>query len=109
MKHVLMTAIVLLLSAGPALAGEIFGTMTEGTKAVGAGVKVDISIAGKTYTAETDTFGSFRLIVKEKGKCTLTARFKDQSPSFQLVSYDKAARYDLILEAKEGKYFLRRK
>ena len=109
MKSVVMAAFLVVLSAVPALAGEIFGTLSEGTKPVDAGVKVEISIAGKSYAGETDKFGSFRLIVKEKGKCTLTVRYKDQSPSFQLVSYDKAARYDLVLEAKDGKYSLRRK
>jgi hypothetical protein len=109
MKAIVVVAFLVALSAASALAGEIFGTLSEGTKPVDAGVKVDISIAGKSYAGETDKFGSFRLIVKEKGKCTLTVRYKDQAPSFQLVSYDKAARYDLVLEAKDGKYSLRRK
>jgi hypothetical protein len=109
MKSVVVVAFLVALSAAPAFSGEIFGTLSEGTKPVDAGVKVEISIAGKSYAGETDKFGSFRLIVKEKGKCTLTVRYKDQSPSFQLVSYDKAARYDLVLEATDGKYSLRRK
>jgi hypothetical protein len=100
---------LLLLSATTALAGEIFGTLSEGTKALDAGVKLDIAIAGKTYAGETDKYGSYRVIVKEKGKCTLTVHYKNQLPSFQLVSYDKATRYDLILEAKDGTYSLRRK
>jgi len=109
MKSIGIAIFLLSLSAGSAAAGEIFGTLSEGTKAVDAGVKLEITIAGKTYAGETDKFGSYRVVVKEKGKCTLTAKYKDQSPAFQLVSYDKATRYDLILEAKNGTYSLRRK
>ncbi len=109
MKSTMMLAILLLLTSTTAAAGEIFGTLSEGTKGIDAGVKVQISIAQKTYQAETDKFGSYRVIVKETGKCTLTVYYEDQSPSFQLVSYDKARRYDLILETKDGSYYLRRK
>jgi len=109
MKSTMMLAILLLLTSTTAVGGEIFGTLSEGTKAVDAGVKVQISIAQKTYQAETDKFGSYRVIVKESGKCTLTVHYKDQSPVFQIVSYDKARRYDLVLETKDGTYFLRRK
>lgn len=109
MKSILIVVVLLGLLATPAVAGEIFGTLSEGTKAVDAGVKLVISISGKADTTATDKFGSYRFIVKDKGKCTLTVHYKTQSPSVQVVSYDKATRYDLILEAKEGAYSLRRK
>lgn len=109
MKTRIMVLVALFCSASPLLAGEVFGTITEGNKPLAAGVKLDIVASGKSYAAETDKFGSYRIIVKEKGKCTLTIRLRDQSPSVELFSYDRSTRYDWILETKDGKLSLRRK
>jgi len=109
MRYVLV--LVLLLSFTlPALAGEIFGTVTEGGKAVPAGVKVTIAAGEKSYEGETDKFGSYRIFVKEKGKCTITVHLKeDNAPSAELVSFDKSMRYDWQVATEEGKTVLRRK
>jgi hypothetical protein len=109
MKSTATMLLTLLLSASPVVAGEVFGTITDGSKPVAAGVKVDIAVSGKTYTAETDKFGSYRIVVKEKGKCKLTVHISEQSPSVDLFSYDRSTRYDWILGTKDGKLFLRRK
>ncbi len=101
--------LLLLLWTSPLLAGEVFGTITESNKPVPAGTKLEIAVAGKTYTAETDKFGSYRVIVKEKGKGTLTVRIRNQSPSADLFSYDRSTRYDWILDTKDAKISLRRK
>ena len=104
-----IVTLALVLSASTVLAGEVFGTITDGKKPIAEGTKVEISVSGKSYAAETDRFGSYRIVVKEKGKGTLTVRLKDQSPSVEFYSYDKSTRYDWVLEAKEGKLALRRK
>ena len=91
------------------LAGEMFGTLREGGKAVTKGIKVEIVISEKTYTGETDAYGSYRVYVVEKGKCTLKVYYNKQTPSFDVYSYDKSTRYDMNLEAKDGKYLLKRK
>jgi hypothetical protein len=91
------------------LAGEMFGTLREGGKAVTKGIKVEIVIAEKTYAGETDAYGSFRLFVVEKGKCTLKVYYNKQTPSFDVYSYEKSTRYDMNLETKDGKYLLKRK
>ncbi len=109
MKSTIAVLLALLFFASPLLAGEVFGTITEGNKPVAAGVKIEIGASGKTYAGQTDKFGSYRVIVKEKGKCTFTIRIKDQAPSVDLFSYDRATRYDWILETKDGKLSLRRK
>jgi len=90
-------------------AGELYGTITDGTKPVGGGVKLEITSSGKVYGGETDKFGSYRIFVKEKGKCTLTVHVKDQTAAVELFSYDKSTRYDWILDTHEGKLMLRRK
>lgn len=109
MKHLSILAIFLLLAAGSALAGELFGTISEGSKPVAAGVKVEVTAGGKTYSTETDKFGGYRLFVKEKGKCTLKVSYKDQTPTFAVASFDKSTRYDFLLTQKDGKYTLGRK
>jgi hypothetical protein len=102
-------ALMLLLAASTVLGGEVFGTITDGKKPVSEGTKVEITLSGKSITVETDKFGSYRLVVKEKGKGTITVHIRDQSPSVEFFSYDKSTRYDWILESKDGKLILRRK
>ena len=109
MKFTGALLMVLLFTASVMRAGEVYGTITDGNKPVAAGVKVEITVAGKTFTAETDKFGSYRIVVKEKGKGKFTIHIDDQTPSFSLVSYDRSMRYDWILETTDGKLSLRRK
>ncbi len=105
-----ITILFALLLPMQLLAGEIFGSITENGKPVGENVKLEIATSNKTtYTDSTDKFGAYRVFVKEKGKCTVTLFYKDQTLSAELFSYDKSLRYDWVLEAKEGKYALRRK
>jgi len=109
MKPTVLVMLALFVAATAVRAGEVRGTIISGNKPVAAGVKVEIAVAGKTYTAETDKFGSYRIVVKEKGKCTITVHLGDQSVSTELFSYDRSTRYDWVLEAANGKLSLRRK
>jgi hypothetical protein len=105
-----IVTMLLFLSASCALAGEVYGTITDGSKPIAAGIKVEIDASGKVYKAETDKFGSYRIYVKGKGKCTLTVHIKkEESPSVELFSYDKSTRYDWVLETKGDTLSLRRK
>jgi hypothetical protein len=98
-----------LLGATIALAGEIYGTITEADKPISAGTKVEIAIAGNTYAGETDKFGTYHIFAKEKGKCTLTVHYKNEAPAATIFSYDKATRYDWTIETIDGKLTLKRK
>ncbi len=109
MKPIIGALLTLVLMSTRSLAGEVYGTVTEGGKPVAESLKVEIAVSGKAYTGETDKFGSYRIFVKEKGKCTLTIYLKDQSPSVELFSYAKSSRYDWVIETKGGKLSLRRK
>lgn len=111
MRTLIAVLISVLLVAGSAIAGEIFGSILKGGKPVSAGMKVAVTSAGKTYSADTDKFGSYRLFVKEKGKCAITlfAKEGDSLATAELVSYEKSTRYDWILETQEGVTSLRRK
>ena len=118
MKRILATGLVLaLLAAGPAAAGRIFGDITMGGKPVPEGLVVTITqpLAAKDSTAagadttKTDKFGSYKLTVKEEGKCVLTVVYEKQAVPLEVFSYKEPTRYDLILEMKDGKVTLRRK
>jgi hypothetical protein len=98
-----------LLSVSFALAGEIFGTITDAEKPVAAGVKVEVAIAGNTYAGETDKFGTYHVFAQDKGKGTLKVSYKDQALAADIFSYDKATRYDWTIESAGGKMSLKRK
>jgi hypothetical protein len=98
-----------LFAASAAMAGEVYGTITDAGKPVPAGVKVEVTAGGNTYTGETDKFGTYHVFAKEKGKCTLTVYYKDQKPSASIFSYEKATRYDWTVETEDGKLTLKRK
>jgi hypothetical protein len=92
-----------------AIAGELYGTLTEAGKPIPAGVKIEIVVAGKGVAGETDKFGTYHIFTAEKGKGTLTANYKDQKPAAEIFSYEKATRYDWTVEVVDGKMVLKRR
>jgi hypothetical protein len=115
MKTIAMSLLLIMLIPAFTFAGEIYGSIKEGEKSIGEGVKVKVTMktAPETVKADstkTDKYGSYRLFVKEKGKCNLEVNYKNETPSIEIYSYDNSQRYDLVLEkGKDGKYLLRRK
>ena len=108
MKTIISLMLFVVLLPVAASAGEIYGTIKEGTRLVGQGIKIEIASGGSIYSTETDKYGSYRLFVKERGKCQLRVLFGQLSPSIEIASYDRSVRYDLALEKKDGNYALRR-
>ena len=114
-------ALVVLLSCvipGSAFAGRVFGDIKLAGKPLAAGVAVKIErVTGDekkpTLVAAdagaTDQYGSYKLMVKDPGKCLLTITYEKQTASLEVFSYKEATRYDLILEKADGKLTLRRK
>jgi len=138
MRHLgIVTGItVLLLSVTNADAGRIFGDIKLDGKPVAEGVAVRVTVPAAAEAAkegeaakakegeakgaakakpvfadscQTDKFGSYKLNVKQEGKCSLVVLFEKQPVSIEVFSNKEATRYDLILEKKEGKLSLRRK
>jgi hypothetical protein len=118
---ILAGALFVCLAASNASAGRIFGDIKLDGKPVPAGLTVKIAVVPPAAspdakpkpvladTTVTDKFGSYKLGVKEEGKCVLTLLFEKQPVSLEVFSYKDATRYDLILEKKEGKLTLKRK
>jgi hypothetical protein len=115
----LVVPLILLTCLAPvtALAARVFGDIKIDGKPVAAGVPVKITRlvteGGKSKAAAdsttTDKFGSYKLMVKETGKCVLSIMYDKQSSSLEVFSNKEATRYDLILEKSDGKWSLRRK
>lgn len=121
MRRLILPAILFLfLPLSNAWAGRIFGDIKMDGKPLAAGVPVwihrpaadekkkDVPPA-KADSTTTDKFGSYKLSVKEEGKCFLTMVVEKQTVTLEIFSYKDPTRYDLILEKKDGKLSLRRK
>jgi len=107
MRTVFLTMVCLAICCTPALAGEIYGTIREGGKPVKAGTRLEVKCARGSYGAETDKLGSYRLFVPEQGKCTLAVISGTPAPQMAVHSFEDSARYNLVLEKKDGKPALR--
>ncbi len=112
MRAALLVLAVALVTATSAYAGKIFGDISIDGKPVAAGVKVKVTKPGAAATADTtvtDKFGSYKLLVKEEGKSTLTVYYEKSALEIFVFSTKEPARFDLVVEKKDGKLGLRRK
>jgi hypothetical protein len=107
MRRIIAIPLFLAFFVPFAQAGEIYGTVKEGGKPVKAGTKVEVRCAKGSYATETDKLGSYRLFLPEEGKCTLSVRSGDAAPQMAVHSFEDSARYNLVLEKKDGKAALR--
>jgi hypothetical protein len=107
MRMIIAIPLLLAFSVTFAGAGEIYGTVKEGGKPVKAGTKVEVKCPKGSYATETDKLGSYRLFLPEEGKCTLAVRSGDAAPQMTVHSFEDSARYNLVLEKKDGKPALR--
>ena len=108
MKSLFFVAFSLFM-ASAAMAGEIYGTISDAGKPLPAGIKVEVTAGEKAYTGATDKSGTYHVFAQDKGKCTLTVYYKDQKITASIFSYEKATRYDWTVETEDGKLTLKRK
>ena len=110
MRKVASLLVVFAAASSLALAGEVYGKILDGAASVGEGATVEAKCGAKAYPAvKTDKAGSYHLVLAETGKCTMTVKYKQQSASLEIASYDDAVQYDLVVESKDGKLAVRRK
>jgi len=108
MKALAKFILFIMLSSSFLIAGEIYGNIKkEGEPIVGA--EVEIVVGDKIYPrVNLDNYGSYSISVEEEGECELIVYYEGQRPSIKVHSYKDSVRYNLVLEEKEGKYYLRR-
>ena len=109
MRRIVSLAFLLSLTAGSAIAAEVYGTVSEGGRPVGEGVTLAIACGGKTASATTDKTGSYHLDAPATGKCGLTITIKGESATLEVAAYDEGAQVDVVLERKDGRLSARRK
>ena len=109
MRKIMPLLAVAILASAPAVAGEVFGKIVEGNTSVGDAATVEAKCGSKVYPAVKTEKGSYHLVLAETGKCTMTVKFKEQSASLDISSYDDPVQVDLVLEIKDGKLAARRK
>ncbi|HSB13204.1 MAG TPA: hypothetical protein VLE22_02020 [Bryobacteraceae bacterium] len=98
-----------LAGALPLSGGQIFGTLTEGGKAVAKGVEVVVDCAGEQVKGTTDNFGGYRVNVQKTGRCTFTLTYKGQKPAAAIASLREPVSADFELRMQDGKYKLVRR
>lgn len=118
-----MAAIAIALCASNAFAGRIFGDVKVAGKPAPEGVLITVqpvAPAGDKKDAPpppaapidsvvTDKVGSFKVVVKKEGKCTLTVHLEKKTATLEVFSYKEPTRYDLLVEEKDGKLTVKRK
>ena len=110
MKRATATIFVLLVLTTLALGSQVYGTLKEGAAPIGAGVRVEVSCGANTYFAYTDAYGSYKINVPLKGKCTLRVHYNGQIVLYDIYSYDDPVRYDFeVIKQSNGTYQLKRK
>ena len=109
MRAIPLTLLALTVSAVSSFGGEIYGTIKEGERPVGKGVAIEIKTnVEQPYSAVTDEFGNYRVIVPEPGRFPITVRFNEQSVTSYVQSYWTPVRFDWVLERTGEKYSLKR-
>jgi hypothetical protein len=104
MFRILAIAGVLALGAS---FGEVFGDVRIGEQYV-KDAALELKCGDEVVKSKTDSTGSYRLAAKASGKCTISVTHDGQSPSVDVVVFDKAQRYRLVLEKKGDTWTLRR-
>lgn len=99
--------LALLIAMAPLVSGEIFGDVKSGDTYLAA-ADVELTCGTETVAAKTDSVGSFRIRAKATGKCRFTLKWKDQTPTVDVVVFDRPTRYRIVLETVDGKFVLKR-
>jgi len=111
MKRIIVIISICLLCPSPLLAGSVRGSIKVGGRPIKEGVEIRIIPEGSSgYATRTDRFGSYRLTIRETGRCRfILENYDDQSPEFEIQSYKNSVEYNFILERdQQGAYYLRR-
>lgn len=101
----LMLAIGAFAVAAPL--GEVFGDVRVGEEYVKEAA-VELKCGTEVVKGKTDANGSYRLSAKTNGKCTISVSHDGQTPSVEVVVFEKPARYRLQLEKKGDTWTLKR-
>ena len=109
MNRLAIAAVLILAVTSAAVAGNVYGSISEGGKPVAQGVKIEVTCGANKYSAETDASGTYKVFVKDQGKCAFHVAYQGQNPTFEINSFEGSVQYDLVLEKQGAQYTLKRK
>jgi hypothetical protein len=108
MKKVITTFVLAAAFAAPVSAGQIFGSLKEDGRPLN-GVKFEVFCRDRTYSGVTDGDGGYSIEVG-RGRCTFRLYYREQTPNYDLYSYDNPLRYNFdVIKLSTGQYILRRR
>ena len=106
--HLMIKTLLLVGALGlMAPAGEVFGDLRVGEDYVKE-ASLELKCGEEVVKGKTDANGSYRLTAKANGKCSISVVHDGQTATVDVVLFDKAARYRLVLEKKGDTWTLRR-
>src|SRR5262249_52611730 len=94
-------------SPSRAYAGNIYGSLWLDGKPV-QGAQIQITCPNP-HPTQTDSSGSYRVFVPEKGRCVFHVDYAGHSGQAEVASYDNPVKYDFDLVLQQGNYELRSK
>ena len=98
MNRLIAVSVAACLMPAVAGAGEVFGTIKGAGGPVGEGAEVTAKCGANAYgPAKTDKKGTYRLVINQTGKCTLTVTHDGKSATMDVVSFEDAAQSDVVL------------
>ncbi len=110
MRYFLNFILALLVFPGIALGGQVYGKLKEAGRSVPAGIDVIVGCGNATpHPTKTDRYGSYRVHVRETGRCTLTVTRDGRSGKDTIRSSKDPVRYNFELVRKGKTYLLKRK
>ena len=91
-------------------AAQIYGTLTEGKRAV-AGLQITVTCnSGGVFETQTNDSGSYSLRVGATGFCQFIVTNRTGPPSIEIYLYDQPSRYDFNLTRdSDGTYALKKR
>src|SRR4051794_11127171 len=96
MRRIGLSLLGLLCASPFAQAGQVYGTIRDGSGKAMSGVQIVIVSSTKAlYEGKTGPDGSYQIFVKENGKCELRASVGGATPAVASVfSYAEPAKYE---------------
>lgn len=102
MRHFFLCLLGVLCCSPLLTAGQVYGTVRDGSGKGIAGLKIVIVSPAKTpYEGKTGADGSYQIFVKETGRCEFQAHYESAKPpaTANVFSYADPAKYEFALTA----------
>lgn len=105
MRTVVLSLALIVLWTAVCAAGQIRGNIYVGKTPI-AGKTVEIKTGKSLYTTKTAGDGSFKLNVREQGKCVLSLVSGEKKMSIAIDSRRETMTYELEIVRRDGIYTL---